>query len=209
MAKRFTDTNKWKKGFIRDLDSAYKLLWLYILDDCDHAGVWIVDWAVARIKIGEEVEEGKALELFGDKVRVIDGGERWFIQDFIDFQYGKLNPDNRAHKSVIDTLEKYKIKPLISPLQGAKDKDKDKDKEKDKEKKNADDFFEFDSIFGDRTILDIQKQYPDRGYNEIKNYAKEYYFMSKTAGERKSVAQMRMSFQVWLRKQAVKTIKID
>ena len=39
MAKRFTDTDKWKKGFIRNLPTKYKLLWLYILDDCNHAGV--------------------------------------------------------------------------------------------------------------------------------------------------------------------------
>ena len=29
--------------------------------------------------------------------------------DFIDFQYGELNPENRAHKSVLDLLEKYKL----------------------------------------------------------------------------------------------------
>ena len=46
MAKRFTDTDKWKKGFIRNLPTKYKLLWLYILDDCNHAGVWETDFAV-------------------------------------------------------------------------------------------------------------------------------------------------------------------
>ena len=35
MAKRFTDTDKWKKGFIKRLPAKYKLLWLYILDDCN------------------------------------------------------------------------------------------------------------------------------------------------------------------------------
>ena len=38
MAKRMTDTDKWKKGFIRSLPSKYKLFWLYILDDCDPFG---------------------------------------------------------------------------------------------------------------------------------------------------------------------------
>ena len=47
MAKRFTDTDKWKKGFIRNLPAKYKLLWLYILDDCNHAGVWETDFEVA------------------------------------------------------------------------------------------------------------------------------------------------------------------
>ena len=37
MAKRFTDTDKWKKGFYKKITNLkYKLLWLYILDDCNH-----------------------------------------------------------------------------------------------------------------------------------------------------------------------------
>jgi hypothetical protein len=130
MAKRFTDTDKWKKPFIRGLKSEYKILWLYILDECDHAGVWQVDFDVAKIKIGEpNITEQDALLCFGDRVICLEG--KWFINDFIDFQYGELNPANRVHKSVIDIISKFKNKPLISPLQGAKDKDKEKDKDKD------------------------------------------------------------------------------
>jgi len=50
MAKRFTDTDKWKKTFIRTMKAPYKLLWLYILDECDHAGIWQVDFDVDEIK---------------------------------------------------------------------------------------------------------------------------------------------------------------
>ena len=57
MAKRFTDTDKWKKGFIRNLPSKYKLLWLYILDDCNHAGIWDTDFEVASIRIGSKINE--------------------------------------------------------------------------------------------------------------------------------------------------------
>jgi hypothetical protein len=133
MAKRFSDTDKWKKPFIRSLQAPYKLLWLYILDDCDHAGVWQVDMEIANIKIGENLNTETALKQFGDKITVFDSGEKWFIKDFIDFQYGELNPKNRVHESVLSILKKYnlilEIKHLTSPLQGAKDKDKDKDKD--------------------------------------------------------------------------------
>jgi hypothetical protein len=127
MAKRFTCTDKWKKPFLRNLDTPYKLLWFYILDDCDHSGVWQVDMEVAEIKVGEKFDIKKALENFEDKVIPFDNGEKWFIPDFIDFQYGKLNPANRAHESVLNLLDKYKNKGLLSPLERAKDKDKDKD----------------------------------------------------------------------------------
>jgi len=141
MAKRFTDSEKWKNPFLRNLPSAYKLFWIYLNDECDHAGFWIVDLEVAQIKMGETIDPDMALELF--KGRVFDMGDgTWFVKEFVSFQYGELNYENRAHKSVIDKIEKAKadrkmrqndkplIKPLTSPLLGAMDKDKEKDKEK-------------------------------------------------------------------------------
>lgn len=133
MAKRFTDTDKWKKPFIKGLQAPYKLLWFYILDDCDHAGIWIVDLEVAGLRCGFDYDEKDVLKNFNGQVEVLKGGTVWFIRDFIEFQYGDLNPANRAHNSVINRLNKYKIKPLTSPLKGAKDKDKDKDMDMDKE----------------------------------------------------------------------------
>jgi len=139
MSKRLTDTNKWRKPFIKGLPTSYKLFWLYLLDECDHAGIWQVEVEIAEIRTGEKFKQSEALELFKEKIHVFDDGEKWFIPDFVEFQYGQLNPSNRAHNSVISLLSKYsllnKIKPLVSPLQGAKDKDKVKVKDKDKRKR--------------------------------------------------------------------------
>jgi hypothetical protein len=135
MAKRFTDTGKWKKDFIKSLPAKMKLLWFYILDDCDHAGIWEVDMEVACIRIGESITYDEAFIALGSRIRPI-GKTKWFIEDFIFFQYGELTSTNRMHLSVINILNKYGIqidKPLISPLQGVKDIDKDKDKVMDKE----------------------------------------------------------------------------
>ena len=143
MAKRFTDTNKYKKPFIRGLPGAYKLFWDYLYHDCDHAGIWIVDFQIAQIYVGIDmpINRETALELYNkDEVRVVEfcTGKKWFLPDFLEFQYGELSESNRAHKSVLNLLEKHKltgaVKPLISPLQGCKDKDMDKDKDKDKDK---------------------------------------------------------------------------
>lgn len=137
MAKRFTDTNKYKKPFVRSLQGPYKLLWDYLYHDCDNAGIWIVDFEIAQIYIGSDmrISREEALKAFNGydpedpKVIEIDGGTKWFIPSFIQFQYGELNPQNRAHSSVINTLTKYNLyeknKGLISPLQGAMDKDKE------------------------------------------------------------------------------------
>jgi len=140
MSKRFTDTNKYKKPFIRGLQGAYKLLWDYLYHDCDHAGIWIVDFEIAQLYIGSDMPVNKidALRFFNSdekKIIEIDGGKKWFIKSFIEFQYGILDDANRVHNSVIKELTKYNVdKGLISSLQGAKDKDKDKDVAKDKVK---------------------------------------------------------------------------
>jgi hypothetical protein len=140
MAKRFTDTEKWKKPFIRSLKAPYKLLWLYICDDCDHSGIWQVDIEVAQIRIGEKLDEKKALEYFIDKIIPLENNTKWFIPSFIEFQYPSgLNENNKAHTGIIKNLERYKeqidnYKPHTSPLQGDKVMVMDKVMVKDKVK---------------------------------------------------------------------------
>lgn len=136
MAKRFTDSDKYKKTFFRGLPGAYKLLWDYLYHDCDNAGIWICDFEIAQLYLGPDmkVDHATALELFGDRIVAFDSGKKWFIPAYIEFQYDcgveALNPKNNAHLSVIKKLQKQG---LMSPSQGAKDKDKDKDMVKDKE----------------------------------------------------------------------------
>lgn len=150
MAKRFTDTNKFRSPFFRSLPAPYKLLWDLINHDCDHAGLWMVDFEIAQIYIGKDakIDPAKAFSFFNsDDTRVIqlNDGKVWLILPFIFEQYGSLNSSNRVHQSVISTLQKFNIdlnqietikkegatKPLTSPLQGVKDKDKVKDKDMD------------------------------------------------------------------------------
>jgi len=145
MAKRFIDTDIFKKQFIRGLTTPYKLLWIYILQDCNHAGIWEVDFETAQLKTGSAITKKEALKNFSGKILEISEGEKWFIPDFISFQYGQLSESNRAHIGIIQILKKYDLlkndlslsitnKPLASPLQaptqGAKDMDMDKDKDK-------------------------------------------------------------------------------
>lgn len=118
MAKRFTDTDKWKKGFIRNLPAKYKLLWLYILDDCNHAGIWDTDFEVASIRIGSKINEKEACKVFAEQIKIFDKGNKWFIPKFIDFQYGTLNENSRPHQAVIKLLDKYDVYNIegISPV---------------------------------------------------------------------------------------------
>ena len=118
MAKRFTDTDKWKKGFIRNLPAKFKLLWLYILDDCNHAGIWETDFEVASIRIGSKISNKEACKVFAEQIKIFDKGNKWFIPKFIDFQYGTLNENSRPHQAVIKLLDKYDVYNIegISPV---------------------------------------------------------------------------------------------
>ncbi|HEY9874611.1 MAG TPA: hypothetical protein V6D12_14320 [Candidatus Obscuribacterales bacterium] len=132
MAKRFTDTDKWKKKWFRSLSNDQKVFWQFILDNCNHAGIWDVDFEYASIFCGP-LNEKEIREVFIKQYRELDGGKRWLIADFNDFQYGELNPNNNAHKSVLNILEKAGAhEPLKSPSGGAKDKDQEQDKDKEK-----------------------------------------------------------------------------
>jgi hypothetical protein len=164
MAKRFTDSEKWKKPFIKNLPLKYKVLWFYILDDCNHAGIWQVDLDVASIRVGEKFNIKECIKVFGDKIKVFHDGEKWFIKDFIDFQYGELKDNNRAHKSALSLLRKYNLlcedKPLISPLQGGKDKEQYKDKDISIEEKKKEVLKRFDETNFENTqrVLKTSKE---------------------------------------------------
>lgn len=151
MAKRFTDTEKWGKGWFCKLSPMEKLVWLYLLDTCDHAGVWHGAFGRLGNDLVTSVSPPDLERMFSKQLHKISD-EKYFIPSFVEFQYKlekftDLNPENKAHASVIAILRKYEIgdfppltprsrpkavanKPLlVAPCRGAKEKEQDKDKE--------------------------------------------------------------------------------
>lgn len=142
--KRFSETTKWADPWFRALPIEAKCLWLWILDNCDCAGIIEIDYGLAEFQIGTTKPLESALQALGDRVQ--KHGSKLFVPKFIRYQYGdELCFANTAHRGVIRRLELAKIpcpvmivekkeqapsKPLQSPLQGAQDKDKDKDTDK-------------------------------------------------------------------------------
>ena len=162
MAKRFTATEKWIDPWFCGLSKDNKLFWIYLLDSCDHAGIWQVNWPLVKFYMGDYIFDK---DIFNGRIVELTS-EKWFIPKFITFQYGELNPENRAHLSVINILKKEgAYKGLIRGFQGAtiKDKDKDKDNEKhdiiiSKVVFNNDEYNNLIDIYG-KTII---KEYIDR-----------------------------------------------
>lgn len=129
MAKRFIDTDLFRKRFVRSLKGPYKLLWVYLFCECDNVGIWNVDLEAAELFCNQKYSLPELKKAFGGRIHFFDEESKAFIPDFIEFQYGEeLNSKNPAHKAVIMKLEKYQLfsvlkegatKPQESPYEGA------------------------------------------------------------------------------------------
>lgn len=132
MAKRFIDTDLFKKRFVRSLPAAYKLFWVYLFCECDYAGIWEADVEVAELYCGYKLSLEEIKKTLRGRLHFFDGDSKAFIPDFIIFQYGgELNRNNPAHRSVIARLERYNLLPILnkglsvepaSPYEGATEK---------------------------------------------------------------------------------------
>jgi len=98
MAKRFIDTKMWDKAWFRKLSPKNKLIWLYLLTRCDHAGIWDADWDLAEFMIGEWVDYEELPEVIKNKMEYIKGEDQYFIPSFIDFQYGELKENSETYR---------------------------------------------------------------------------------------------------------------
>jgi hypothetical protein len=107
MAKRFTATEKWERPWFRALPDKYKLLWIYLCDKCDISGVWYVDIEMASFAIGHKLTIHDTLKVLGKQVKVINGGSKWLVVDFVSFQYGTLSEKSRFHNSISTKLKEH------------------------------------------------------------------------------------------------------
>tara|TARA_R110002020_G_scaffold357467_3_gene569833 strand:- start:4393 stop:5037 length:645 start_codon:yes stop_codon:yes gene_type:complete len=132
MAKRFIDTNIWNKAWFRKLDTNSKLIWIYVLTKCDHAGIFDADYEAMNFYIGTALEDFKDIPIaIREKMQLIEDNQ-FFIPSFIEYQYGQLRINSKPHLSVIKRLED---KGLNNYLQRVMATLKDKEKEKDIEKR--------------------------------------------------------------------------
>ena len=128
MAKRFMDNSIFEKQWFRELPVRLKIVWFYLINKCDHAGILNdLDVGLLSYQIGDNYTINEILEAFNDNIEQI-GENKFYLTKFCKFQYGELNPNVKVHKSVIKLLDKHNIE-LDNPLVSVKDKDKDKGKD--------------------------------------------------------------------------------
>jgi len=129
--KRFTETQKWEDPWFRRLKPEMKLLWQWILDRCDSAGVIDPDLELASFQIGYLYPMDTLCEFDGRVIKT-DGG-KFFIPKFIEFQYGRLSEDCRAHGPAFQSLRKHGLEGYSKGIHTLQVKVKVKDEVKDTE----------------------------------------------------------------------------
>lgn len=114
MAKRLTDTAKWKNPWFRKLPTKYKVLFLYLLDECDNAGVIHIDFEILSFLLKEDFNQIEFDSFFGEKITYISEN-KIIINNYIRFQNGDISSDKNPMARHINKelnrhgiLEKYR-----------------------------------------------------------------------------------------------------
>ena len=107
MAKRFTDNQKWNRNWFMELSKDEKLLWLYILDNCEPNGLFDPNWKLINFMLETNFNDiPKALEK--QLVRT-NHSRKIFVEDFVNFQYGDLKDTSNLHKRIHIVLKDFGI----------------------------------------------------------------------------------------------------
>lgn len=159
MPKRFTDTELWKnQRWFRKLSPIYKLVFCYIKDQCNHAGVWKIDCSDLLddlgvesidihdfvLKVNIEYDKITGNKINKNRLEIVKETSLW-VTGFIQFQYqgknGKVDFKAAPIRTALLVLEGlgtldeglrkgYIVltEPLPEGWQTPKDKEKDKER---------------------------------------------------------------------------------
>ena len=126
--KRFTETSKWEDPWFRRLPIHTKALWCWLLDKCDNAGVIDADLDLASFQIGYQYPMD-SLSSLGERVVKLECGKH-FIPKFIEFQYGTLSRDCKAHNPIFQSLSKHGLEGYPKGINTLQEKETEKEGEK-------------------------------------------------------------------------------
>lgn len=112
MAIRFTDTDKWMDSWFSSLSAKGKLLFLFLCDNCNIAGIIEVNkglWATFTSLSISDID--KALKEI-EKCYILSTDEECiFIKNFLKHQKNyPINLNNKAHVKIISLYDNYKHK---------------------------------------------------------------------------------------------------
>lgn len=110
--KRLTDTDKWKNPWFRKLPTKYKVLFLFMLDTCDNAGVMHIDFELFNFSLKEEFFESEFKDHFKEKIVYI-APDKIIIKNYIRYQHGSNANEGTMAKHVKKVIDTHGIGNLV------------------------------------------------------------------------------------------------
>ena len=116
MAKRFTDNEKWQDNWFTDLTNDQKIIWIYLLDHCDNAGLWKVNIKNLNYFCSMNISVEEVILIFKNRLTQVKE-DLFLINKFCLFQYG---PDflRSGNKAVISAINKLIQVEVINEVNG-------------------------------------------------------------------------------------------
>ena len=112
MSKRFIDTKIFNDEWFMDLSASAKLLYIYFITTCDHAGIIDINWKLAEFLTGiKELKKIKEslLKEFGDRLVYLKKSY-YFLPKFIWFQYPGFPKSNvNQQQGAIRRLKEFDL----------------------------------------------------------------------------------------------------
>lgn len=106
MSYRYTNSDKWTDAWFSDLSANAKLLFIFLYENCDNAGIYEVNKKFMLFLLGfNENELKNAIKEIGKAyIKSNDGGKIW-LKNFLKHQkLTPLNWKNNAHKQIVMIL---------------------------------------------------------------------------------------------------------
>lgn len=110
MAKRFSETKIWEDTWYQELPLTWKLVWKYLCDKCNEAGIWKVNLKLADFQLNLKIKWNEIDKYINNgKLRIHKEQDVWIIVDFIEFQYGNkiFESPHPFHQKIKKMIEKH------------------------------------------------------------------------------------------------------
>jgi len=107
--KRFTDIRKWDREWFLSLTSDEKVVWQFMLDNCDRSGFWAENWTLVTMLT--RIKVTSMPKTFIKQVQKTNSDGVWFIKDFPSFQYGEEFATKQGYlqKKCVERMKSYGV----------------------------------------------------------------------------------------------------
>jgi hypothetical protein len=113
MSKRFIDTGIFDDPWFMELSKDAKILWIYMITRCDHAG--IIEINKKLIQFHTEINSlDTVIEELSDRLVSLNKELKYFIPKFINFQYPDFPKSTvRQQVSALNIIKKHNLEKYL------------------------------------------------------------------------------------------------